>query len=217
MDDFWRDLKTGLRQLAHKPTLPILAVVTLSLGIGANTAVFSIVHGILLQPLPFPEPAELVQVWEAHPRGGNMSVASLNAADWRRENRTLEHLSVFGCGRTAVTGGREPVRTTACSAGREFFDVLQVPALAGSTFPPEERDFDGTPAAVISHGFWQRQLGGTADFSEVVLEIYGRRHPVVGVMPQSFDFPTDTDVWFADNIFSRPPPESRSGQLPGDR
>ena len=83
MDAFWKDLKSGFRQLAHKPTLPILAIVTLSLGIGANTAVFSIVHGILLQPLPFTEPGELVQIWEAHPRGGNMSVASLNAADWR--------------------------------------------------------------------------------------------------------------------------------------
>jgi putative ABC transport system permease protein len=195
METLLRELRYGLRMLTRSPGFAATAVLTLALGIGASTAIFSVVDAVLLRSLPYPNPEKIVRVWEQAPDGHRMNLADANFDDFRTQNNTFADLAVYGYGLSSVSGGREPVRVNVAEVSSGFFTALGVEPFRGRAFVAEEQRPHGAPAAVISHQYWQRYLGGAADFSKFRLRIEGGVYPVVGVMPQGFDFPPGVAIW----------------------
>src|SRR6185436_2129403 len=136
---------------------------TLALGIGASTAIFSVVDAVLLRALPYPNPQQIVRVWEQAPDGHGMNLAHLNFDDFRTQNNTFAHLAVYGYGLSSISGGSEPVRVQIAAVSSDFFQTLGVEPFRGRAFAAEERRLHGTPAVIVSYGYWQRYLGSTAD------------------------------------------------------
>jgi putative ABC transport system permease protein len=190
-----QDLRFAVRGLARNPGYAGVAVLTLGIGIGAATALFSVVHGILLRPLPYPEPDRIVQVWEVSSRGTPLNVTDPNFADWQERSRSFAGMAQYQSGPTSIVGGDEPVRGMVAWVSRDFFRVLGVQPAVGRAFAPEEQQLGGAPAVVVSHAFWQDHLGGAHDLSGVALTFGDDVHQVVGVMPAGFEFPVGAQLW----------------------
>jgi putative ABC transport system permease protein len=184
--------------LWQRPGFTLVAALTLALGIGANTAIFSVVNAVLLRSLPYSDPDRLVVLWQANERNRNIHVSHLNLVDWREQSRSFESFSAYSGrwgGKMTVIGGNEPERAFAVAVYQDFFKVLGVVPVAGRTFSTEDHNPGATPSVVVSYGFWQRRLGGDADLSNKKLSLGDATFNVIGVMPQSFGFPSDTDLW----------------------
>jgi putative ABC transport system permease protein len=204
MQTLWQDLRYGARRLLQQPGFTAVAGLTLALGIGANAAIFSVVNGVLLRPLPYKEPERLMMLWEANDRVRNNPVSHQNFADWRARQQSFEFISAFSGrwgGPETVTGGSEPERAYVVSVYRDFFNVLGVAPIAGRVFLPEESQPDAAPVVVVSHGFWRRRLGGSADLTNKRLTMGSRSYNVIGVMPPGFSFPAETDIWVSKEQF----------------
>jgi putative ABC transport system permease protein len=195
LESFLRDLRYAGRRLRNNWGFTALAVITLALGIGATTAVFSVVNGVLLQPLPYPESDRLVAIAEGNPKGGEMLVASGNFADMRKQSDVFDGMAAYQSDASTVLGGREPVRTQVATVSADFFPVLRVRPVLGRQFTREEMLTKGAHTAVVSFDFWRNQLGSTPDINERNLNIDGISVQVVGVMPQGFGFPDSAYVW----------------------
>jgi putative ABC transport system permease protein len=195
LETLFQDLRYGLRQLRRNPGFTAVAVITLALGIGASTAIFSVVDAVLLRPLPYPNPQKIVTVWEQEATGHLAHLADPNFEDFRAQNHTLSALAVFGSGTDSVSGGSEPVRMDVAMVSQDFFKALGVEPFRGRAFAPDEEVLHGAPAMIVSYGYWQQFLGAAADLSHVRLSMDGLSYPVVGVMPPGFDFPTGVAAW----------------------
>jgi len=197
LDSLLREIRHAVRTLAKSRGFFAIAVLTLALGIGASTAIFSVVEAVLLRALPYPEPDRLVRVWEQAPDGHRMNFSDPNFDDFRSQNDTLAGLAAYGFWQASVSGGSEPVRVEAAAVTRGFFGILGVAPAAGRDFAREEQRPHGTAAVIVSHGFWQRNVGGAngKDVSKATLTIDGGIYSVVGVMPAGFDFPPGVAVW----------------------
>jgi putative ABC transport system permease protein len=202
------DLRYGSRIFFRHPALSLIAIVTLALGIGATATIFSIVDAQLVQALPFSEPDRLMLVREVGSRGGMMSVAEPNFEDLKVQSQSFSSLALTAGGNLVVAGGREVVRTRVSYASEQFFNVFAVQPLIGRTFAPEETKYGGPAAALVSYGYWQRLLGSRTDLENVKPNIDGASCNVVGVMPQGFTFPAETEVWVTRAI--EPPNTSRT-------
>ena len=208
-DRMLQDLRFGARVLLKQRRFTAAAMLTLAMGIGATTAIFSVVDAVLLRPLPFPEAERLVYLREVNAAGATVSVAEPNFADIEARSQSFAALGhTAGSFDLVVTGGSEAVRTGISYASDRLFEVLGVQPFAGRTFLPEETKYGGPSAVVVSYSFWQRLLGGRADFDSVRLKIDGASCAVVGVMPPGFSFPGDTEVWVTRGI--EPPSTSRT-------
>jgi putative ABC transport system permease protein len=183
METLVKDIRFGLRSLLARPGFTVLAVLTLALGIGACTAIFSVVDGVLLRPLPYPHPEEIVQLREVNTAGRQIPFAEPNFRDVRTRSRTLEAIAQYNGALTTVTGGSEPVRASVIVVSSDFFRVLGTRPILGRAFLPDESKPGGPPAAVVSYGFWQRLLGGKADLTGTTLRLMDQPVTVVGVMP----------------------------------
>jgi putative ABC transport system permease protein len=195
MTSFIHDLRFSVRSLRKDPGYAGLAVLTLGVGIGAATALFSVVHGILLRPLPYPEPDRIVQVWEVSSRGNPINVTDPNFADWTERSRSFAGLAQFQSRPTSVVGGDEPVRRSMAWVSGDFFRVMGVQPVVGRAFSAEEQQEGGAGAVVVSHAFWQDHLGATADLSVHALSFGEDVYQVVGVMPPGFEFPAGAELW----------------------
>ncbi len=205
MKTLWQDMGYGARMLRKQPGFTAVAVLTLSLGIGANTAIFSIINGVLLKPLPYPEPERLVMLWERKPataasRGFEQEmVTPPDLADWQTEQQSFSHIA-FWTGDSEFNlvnpDGSEKVR---CSyVASSLFSSLGVQPLRGRGLLPEEDRKEGNRSAVIGYDLWQRHFGGDEKVlgQTVTLDTYGRRaYTIVGVMPPGFHFPGKTEIW----------------------
>jgi putative ABC transport system permease protein len=191
----WHDLRLGTRALSRSPGYAAVVVITLGIGIGAATALFSVVHGVLLRPLPYPGPDRIVQVWEVGPSGGRAAVTDPNFVDWRDQAQTVTAMAQMFSAPASIVGGVEPVRRTVGWVSGDFFQVMGVQPVLGRAFVAEERQPGGSPAVVVSHGFWRDQLESTADLARRTLAFGDAVYQVVGVMPPGFDFPADTELW----------------------
>jgi len=180
-----RDFRYAARVLLKAPGFSWIAVIVLALGIGANTAIFSVVSGVLLRPLPFADPARLVQLNEADPRNGVGAVAWADLEDWRKQSASLESASGYFNQSKNLMNVAEPERLAAVSAERSLFRTLGVEPIAGRTF----RDDDPLHVVVIGEGFWRRRYGNDPALlgSKIVLD--GEPYTVIGVMPEKFQFP----------------------------
>ena len=205
----FQDLRFGARMLLKQRRFTAVAIITLALGIGATTAIFSVVDAVLLRPLPFPEADRLVYLREINASGNTTGVAEPNFDDIEARSQSFAALGYVGGGNLVVTGGSEAVRTRVSYASRRIFEVLGAQPFAGRAFLPEETKYKGPAATLVSYGFWQRLLGGRADFSAVRLNVDGVSCAVVGVMPPGFNFPSETEVWVTSSI--EPPNTSRAG------
>ncbi|HEV2914294.1 MAG TPA: ABC transporter permease [Pyrinomonadaceae bacterium] len=196
-----QDLRYGFRTLWQRPGFTLVAALTLALGIGANTAIFSVVNGVLLRSLPYAEPDRLVLLWETSGRSLTIHVSNPNLLDWRERNHSFESFSGYSGrwgGKTTILGGTEPERAFAVAVYRDYFKVLGVAPMIGRDFSAEEQSSPGTtPVAIVSYGFWQRRLGGDPDLSNRKLTLGDTTFNIVGVMPQGFSYPSETDLWLA--------------------
>ncbi|MBI3650779.1 MAG: ABC transporter permease [Acidobacteria bacterium] len=208
LEEIGQDLSYSTRMLLKKPGFTAIVVFTLALGIGACTAIFSIVDAVLLRPLPYPQAEKIVSLREVDPTGRQITFAEPNFLDVRARNHTLAAAAEYIMGPTAVLGGSEPVRTDVAYVSGDFFKTLGVQPANGRSFLPEEAKVGGHPVAVVSHGYWQRLLGSRDDLLATPLRIGDTSYTVIGVMPQSFNFPKDTEIWLP--IEQSPSSESRT-------
>ena len=206
MSTLLNDLKHSLRVLARNPSFAVVAVLTLALGIGACTAIFTVVSAVLLRPLPYPDSQELVQLWQVGERGGRGVFSDPNFEDLRDQNRSLEAVAEFSDGASvSVLGGSEPVRAVAASVSKGFFEMMGVAPYRGRTFQPDEQREGASPVVAVSYGFWQRYLDADPNFANRKLTYADRVHSIVGVMPPQFDFPAAVDIWVPRELYPRNP------------
>lgn len=195
METLWQDIKYGLRSLGRAPGFAAVAIVTLALAIGANTAIFSVVHGVLLRPLPYPEPERIVQLWNSIPAASVRSfpLSAPEFDDYRRNHSGFEHVAAFAPSGFNLTGEGDAERIPGASVTASFFSVMGVFPGQGRAFTAEE-DQPGAGVVVISHELRQRRFGG-GPVVGATLMLDGRVRRVVGVMPEGFRFPVDADLW----------------------
>jgi len=178
-----RDLRFAVRTLAKSPGFTVAVVLTLALGIGANTAMFTILNAVLLKPLPFPAPERMVRVWETLPSGTPNDTTTLTFLDWRRQSALFEALSVEQRTRAAVGTGEDVARVEGKLVSADYFKVFDVKPRLGRTFAPGEDQAGASPVVVLSHSFWQTRFAGDPDVLKRDLIIDGKPHSIVGVLP----------------------------------
>ncbi|HEY6412673.1 MAG TPA: ABC transporter permease [Edaphobacter sp.] len=200
LETLLQDLRYALRMLLRDPGFAAVAILTLALGIGASTAIFSVVDAVLLRALPYPNPQKIVRVWEQAADGHRMNLAGSNFDDFRTQNHTFASLAGYQYWLASVSGGSEPVRINVAAVTSGFFKALGVEPLRGRAFAPDEQRLHGAPAVIVSYGYWQRYLGGKADLSQFHLAMEGGVYPVVGVMPAGFDFPLGVAAWIPSEL-----------------
>jgi putative ABC transport system permease protein len=194
-ETLWQDIRYALRQLGRNKGFTAVAVITLALGIGANTAIFSVVNATLLTPPPFKNPEWLVQLFETEKAPGNYPLNSADYLEWQAQNHSFESSSLYDWGTdTSVGGSGEPERGVVTPTQANFFDVLDVKPLFGRTFASGE-DSGKHNVAVLSYGFWQRHFAGEEDVLSKAMKLDGETYNVIGVMPRWFRFPVGVDVW----------------------
>ncbi|HKW97001.1 MAG TPA: ABC transporter permease [Bryobacteraceae bacterium] len=194
------DFRYGLRTLRRNPGFAVIAVLTLALGVGANTALFSVVNAVVLRPLPYRDPARLVQLWESNRASRTIRVSHLNFLDWRSQSRSFEQMASYGAEPVTITGSDMPSRITAAAVSRGFFALFRIQAAIGRTFLPEEHQ-PGEVAAVIGYGLWQRAFGADPRVIGRMIHVTGIPCHVVGVAPPDFRFPDDTELWIPSEVF----------------
>lgn len=189
-------LRVVVRGLLARPGLSLAAAATLGLGIGANVGLFSVVHAVLLRPLPFAEPEALVQLWESDPRRPVRSASPANFLDLRRASETLGEMAAYHTSIRTLSAGDRSLRVQATSVSGNFFQTLGVQAAQGSTFGPEPAEA-GARLAVLSHGLWVRVAGGDPAVVGRTLELDGEPFRVTGIMPPEMAFPRGVELWTA--------------------
>jgi putative ABC transport system permease protein len=198
LGDLWQDLRYGLRMLVKSPAFTIIAVIALALGIGANTAIFSVVNTVLLRPLPYKNPEQLVMVWEDNSKQGfpRDTPAAANYVDWRDQNHVFEGMAAIVEISFNLTGGGEPERIDGRRVSASLFQLLGVEPQLGRAFRAEEDKPGENHVVIMSHGLWQRRFGSDPGIIGKPINLNGESFTVVGVMPANFQFPTRNDqLW----------------------
>ena len=193
MESILQDLRYGIRSLLKQPGFTIVAVITLALGIGANTAIFSVVNSVLLRPLPFPEADQLVKVASTNARLGEddgvLCVADF--MDWQAQNRVFQDLAAFADNPFSITGDGEPTRVRGAWVTAGFFSTLKAQPMLGRTFQPGDDVENGPSLVILSQHLWQQRFNSDPQIINKGITLNGRSRTVVGVMPASFDFPPE--------------------------
>src|ERR687886_2661100 len=200
MRTLWQDIRYGLRILLKNPGFTLVAVVALALGIGANSAIFSVVNSLLLRPLPFEQPGRLVQVWETIPQRGRLEVPASfpNFADWRDQNRVFEQTVAYSDWSFNLTGSAEPERIRSAIVSPAFFSTLGVKPIRGRTFLPDEDQPGKDLSVVISQRLWQRRFNSDPDIIGKPIDLNGQSYNIVGVVARVSDvygLADDTELW----------------------
>ncbi len=197
MTSLAQDLRYAFRQLGKKPGFAAVAVVTLALGIGATTAIFSVVYGVLLRPLPYNDPGRIASIFEVNSNGTWSRLADPNFDDFRDQNHSFESIAKYGAYIESVSGGSQPTRSMVASVTPEFFKVFRVQPTIGRDFTPSEAKQGAAPVVVVSYGYWKQYLGSSPDFSSSHLKIENELFSIIGVAPEGFQFPQDVALWVA--------------------
>jgi predicted permease len=181
MISFWQDVRFGLRVLLKNPGFTVIAILTLALGIGANTALFSVVNAVLLNPLPFANPDELVAVYASSPTSEQNSISYLNFLDWQKENHSFASLAAFRADDYNMVGAGEPQRVHIHMISAEFFPTLGLQPILGRVFRPEEDKAGAGPVTVISDGLWKRKFASSQDVLGKSVILNGKSYTIIGV------------------------------------
>jgi putative ABC transport system permease protein len=216
METLFRDIRYGIRSLAKRPGFTAIALIALALGIGANTAIFSLVNAVLLRPLPFAEPDRLVWMFGNVRNATNRaSVSPLDFLDYRKQNTTFEEFAaqLSFPAHVNLTGNGEPERLTAAAVTGNYFQALGARAALGRTFQLENETPGREQVAVLSYGLWQKRFGGDPNIVSKTVMLDGKKIEVMGVMPQDFSFPAATELWVPINFDSSPDLKQRKAHF----
>ncbi len=191
------DLRFALRTLARNPGFAIVSILALALGIGANSAIFTVVNSVLLRPLKFYQPQQLVLLRERNLGAGfpQFSLSPGNYLTYRDENRSFAGIAAFGGGSMNYAGAQEPEKVRATQVTSNFFDVLHVQPVLGRMFTKQENELGSHHVVILSYGFWQRRFGGRREALGESMKLNGEAYAIVGVMPKDFSFPNRVDLW----------------------
>lgn len=196
IDDLGQDLKYAARTLTKSPGFMLVAILTLALGIGANTAIFSVVNAVLLKPLPFRQPEKVVALWQTETAPGSYPLTGEDYTDWRTQNSTFEDMSLFSWPQNYNASGAEGaegaqvVRTQA-----NFFGLLGVHAQLGRTFAKGEDQNGGSHVALLSNGLWKKRFAAQPDVVGKTIELNSERYDIIGVLPAWYTLPARADLW----------------------
>lgn len=210
METLWQDARYSARMLVKNPGFTFVAVLTLALGIGANTAIFSVVNAVILRPLPYQDPDRLAMLWTDDPKHDVHEAATSypNFLDWRKQSRHFAEMAIFRSEPTILPGADETERVMGGFASSGLFPLLGVKPLLGRTFSPDEEE-RGEPVVVLSYGFWQRRFGGSQNAIGRTLEMINAKggrnaYRIIGVMPEKFYFPSqDIPFWIPATTYWR--------------
>ncbi len=195
LEQIWQDIRLGLRMLAKNPGFTAVAALTLALGIGANTAMFSVVDAVFLEPLPYSHPEQIVQVWEKTPGGQRNRISTLDFLDWKNQNTVFEAMAAECPDESmALTGGDVPVELVAPRVSASYFSILRTRPLLGRTFAPDEDQPGKEHVVVLSHRVWENRFGANPRVIGRSIELNGEAYTVIGVMP-SRTFDQWADIW----------------------
>jgi putative ABC transport system permease protein len=216
METLLRDVRYGVRSLSKRPGFTAMALVALALGIGANTAIFSLVNAVLLRPLPFAEPDRLVWMWGNIRGGGNRaSVSPLDFLDYRNQNTTFEEFAASFSVPLALnlTGSGEPERLTSSGVTGNYFQALGVKPILGRTFQRENEKTGNDQVTVLSYKLWQNRFGGDPNIINKTITLDGKSCQVLGVMPADFTFPQNSELWVPMNFDAAPGMKQRKAHF----
>ena len=197
MNTLLQDIRYGIRTLAKTPGFTAIAILTLALGIGANSALFSVVNGVLLNPLPYPEPDQLISVYANTSSFGHSSITYLNFLDWQKNNRSFSEIAARRGESPVLTGVGEGEQLRGVMISSNFFAVMGVEPIAGRTFRPEEDKVGAAPVAIIGAGLWARKFGSAPDIIGKPITLTGKSYVVIGIIPASFslyEHPSDVYI-----------------------
>ena len=197
MESLRSDIRYALRNLLRRPAFTLIAVVTLALGIGANTAIFSAINALLLKPLPFPELDRVVAIWDKMPSRGVLhnEVTMANYLDWQAQNQSFEQLALYRWWSANLTGVDPPERIQGFLVTANFFDAIGVKPIMGRNFLHEENQPGKDAVAIITHSLWQRRFGGDPNIVNKTITLNSIVRTVIGVMPEHFNFPKGAEVY----------------------
>src|SRR6202158_3615948 len=195
IESFFADVRYGTRMLRRNPSATAVMVFTLALAIGATTAIFSVVYGVLLRPLPYTDSNRIMAVFEVNSSGGWSRLADPNFDDFRDQNRSFQAIAKYNDSTASVSGSSQPTRTTVAGVSSDFLKVFGVQPILGRDFSISDAKKGAAPVVLISHGYWKQYLGSSPDLSQSHLKIDGSVFSVIGVLPAGFHFPPDVDLW----------------------
>jgi putative ABC transport system permease protein len=194
-EEIMQDLRFGFRMLIKNPGFTLIAVLTLALGIGANTAIFSVVNAVLLRPLPYAEPERLVWLWDTSPQLPTSTASLPDFLDWKEQNRSFEHLAAYQKGNMFLETGDGTRDTPVGLVTPEMFALFRVNPILGRTFTAEETLPGRSRVAVLGYALWQNRFGSDPNVVGRTIELSGAAHMVIGVMPAGFSFPNQAELW----------------------
>jgi putative ABC transport system permease protein len=200
MSGLLQDFRYALRQLRKSPGFTVVAVITLTLGIGATTAIFSVVYGVLLRPLPYSGADRIMAISEVNSHGGLSPLADPNFDDFRDQNHSFQSIAKYTAEPVSVSGASQPTRTVVAAVTPQFLTVFGVEPIMGRDFTASDDNKGAGPVALVSSGYWSQYLGSPQDLSQAHLKINNAIYSVIGVLPSAFRFPNDVDVWVAADI-----------------
>jgi len=215
MTTFWQDIRYGARMLIKNPGVTIIVIVALALGIGANTAIFSVVNAVLLRPMPYDESDRLVFLNEKSPVLDEMSISYPNFLDWREHNQTFEKMGVYNRASYNLTGAGEAERIVTGQVSADLFSVLRVSPLHGRVFTNDEDKPGGPPVVVLSYALWQRRFGGQMSVLDQPITLNGKSYTVIGIMPESYAYPSRVQMWVPVGQLSDQASWKQRGNHPG--
>jgi len=192
-----RDVRYALRMLVRNPGFTTIALLTFAVGIGVNTAVFSVFNGVLLRPLPYPDAARITMMWlDNRPPGIKEDIGSYpNYRDWREQNTTYEHVAAFTPSSLTMTGAGEPERLPGAQTTASFFDVVGLRPALGRLYTEDQEKVGNDAVVLLSHGLWLRKFGGSRDVLGKTMVLNGRPHEIIGVMPADLRVPDKAQLW----------------------
>ena len=199
------DCRYALRQLGKNSGLTAVAVLTLALGIGASTAIFSVVYGVLLRPLPYADPDRIVAVFELTSKGRPTALADPNFDDFRDQNRSFQAIAKYGGAIATVSGASPPTRAVVGRVSADFLEVFRVRPIVGRGFVAADGTRGAAPTVLVGYGYWSQYLGSARDLSQVHLKIDGTSFSVIGVLPAGFHFPAEVEFWVPTDLGGRNP------------
>ncbi len=183
-----QDLRYGVRTLRNSPSFTIVSLLTLALGIGANTAIFSFVDGVLLKPLPYPDADRIVRVLEKPPLGDRNGISTLNYLDWKDQNTVFQYMAAQSGGSATLTEAGEPVQLRRGQASAHYFDIFGIQAVLGRTFRADEDQPGKGHVVVLSHATWESQFGADPKLIGRTIRLDGEPYTVIGVLPEGGSF-----------------------------
>lgn len=205
LEPWTQDFRFGFRTLWKSPIYTVVSVLTLALGIGATTAIFSVVYGVLLRPLPYSKPEQIVRVWEVSSKGRQMQFADPNFEDMRAQAHSLQGMAQMRSAEAPVSIDGAPYSIRVAYVSEDFFSVMGVQPVLGRLFAPEERQIGAAQTALVSHSYWQRHLHETRDLQSLRFTVSKNPAVIVGVLPPGFNFPDGSQVWLPRELNSRLP------------